>query len=60
VLTGVDQDVLRDLDYLCVVEELIRLRAGQSIACGCDGIIARPKIIRTGSAALWGPRACWS
>jgi orotidine-5'-phosphate decarboxylase len=42
VLTSVDQDGLRDLGYLCSVEELIRLRVQQSVACGCDGIIAAP------------------
>jgi len=42
VLTSVDQDGLRDLGYLCAVEELIRLRVQRSIACGCDGIIAAP------------------
>ena len=42
VLTSVDQDGLRDLGYLCSVEELIRLRVQRSIACGCDGIIAAP------------------
>jgi orotidine 5'-phosphate decarboxylase subfamily 1 len=40
VLTSVDQDGLRDLGYICSVEELIRLRVQRSIACGCDGIIA--------------------
>ena len=42
VLTSVDQDGLRDLGYLCSVEELIRLRVKKAIACGCDGIIAAP------------------
>src|SRR5438552_12957772 len=42
VLTSVDQGGLRDLGYLCSVEELIRLRVQQSVACGCDGIIAAP------------------
>ena len=42
VLTSIDQDGLRDLGYLCAVEELIRLRVQRSIACGCDGIIAAP------------------
>jgi orotidine-5'-phosphate decarboxylase len=42
VLTSVDEDGLRDLGYLCSVEELIRLRVQRSIACGCDGIIAAP------------------
>jgi orotidine-5'-phosphate decarboxylase len=42
VLTSVDGDGLRDLGYLCSVEELIRLRVQRSIACGCDGIIAAP------------------
>jgi orotidine-5'-phosphate decarboxylase len=42
VLTSVDQEGLRDLGYLCSVEELIRLRVQLAIACGCDGIIAAP------------------
>ena len=42
VLTSVDQNGLRDLGYLCSVEELIRLRVKRAIACGCDGIIAAP------------------
>jgi len=42
VLTSVDQDGLRDLGYICSVEELIRLRVEGAIACGCDGIIAAP------------------
>ena len=42
VLTSVDQDGLRDLGYLCSVDELIRLRVKRAIACGCDGIIAAP------------------
>jgi orotidine-5'-phosphate decarboxylase len=42
VLTSVDQDGLRELGYLCPVEDLIRLRVKSAIACGCDGIIAAP------------------
>jgi orotidine-5'-phosphate decarboxylase len=42
VLTSVDQDGLRELGYLCPVEELIRLRVQQAVASGCDGIIAAP------------------
>lgn len=42
VLTSVDQDGLRELGYLCSVEELIRLRVKRSVECGCDGIIAAP------------------
>ena len=42
VLTSVDQDGLRDLGYLCSVEELVRLRVERAITCGCDGIIAAP------------------
>jgi orotidine-5'-phosphate decarboxylase len=42
VLTSIDHDGLRDLGYLCSVEELIRLRVERAIACGCDGIIAAP------------------
>jgi orotidine-5'-phosphate decarboxylase len=42
VLTSVDQDGLRDLGYLCSVEDLIRLRVKRATECGCDGIIAAP------------------
>ena len=42
VLTSVDQDGLRDLGYLCKVDELIRLRVRRAAECGCDGIIAAP------------------
>jgi orotidine-5'-phosphate decarboxylase len=42
VLTSIDRDGLRDLGYICSVEELIRLRVEGAIACGCDGIIAAP------------------
>ena len=42
VLTSVDQDGLRELGYLCSVEDLIRLRVKRAIECGCDGIIAAP------------------
>ena len=41
-LTSLDEDGLRALGYLCGVDELIRLRVGRAIACGCDGIIAAP------------------
>ncbi len=43
VLTSLDQDGLRDLGYLCSVEELIRRRVQGAIACGCDGIVAAPR-----------------
>jgi orotidine-5'-phosphate decarboxylase len=42
VLTSIDEDGLRDLGYLCSVEDLIRIRVKKSIECGCDGIIAAP------------------
>jgi orotidine-5'-phosphate decarboxylase len=42
VLTSTDQDGLRELGYLCSVEDLIRLRVKRAIECGCDGIIASP------------------
>jgi orotidine-5'-phosphate decarboxylase len=42
VLTSVDEDGLRDLGYLCSVEELIRIRVRKSVECGCDGIVAAP------------------
>jgi orotidine-5'-phosphate decarboxylase len=42
VLTSIDEDGLRDLGYLCSVQDLIRIRVKKSIECGCDGIIAAP------------------
>jgi orotidine-5'-phosphate decarboxylase len=42
VLTSIDEDGLRDLGYLCSVEDLIRIRVKKSIECGCDGVIAAP------------------
>ena len=42
VLTSVDQNGLRDLGYLCPVEELVGLRVQRALASGCDGIIAAP------------------
>src|SRR3984893_9317155 len=42
VLTSVDQDGLRELGYLCRVEDLIRLRVKSAIECVCAGIIAAP------------------
>ncbi len=41
-LTSLDEDGLRELGYLCRVDELIRLRVERAVACGCDGIIAAP------------------
>lgn len=40
VLTSLDEDGLRELGYLCSVEELIQIRVKQSIEYGADGIIA--------------------
>jgi orotidine-5'-phosphate decarboxylase len=42
VLTSIDEDGLRDLGYLCSVEDLIRIRVRKSVECGCDGVIAAP------------------
>jgi len=42
VLTSVDQKGLRDIGYLCSVEELVGPRVERALACGCDGIIAAP------------------
>jgi orotidine-5'-phosphate decarboxylase len=42
VLTSVDQDGLRELGYLCSLEELIALRVRRAAECGCDGVIAAP------------------
>jgi orotidine-5'-phosphate decarboxylase len=43
VLTSLDRDGLRDLGYLCPVEELVRRRVQGAIASGCDGIVASPR-----------------
>lgn len=42
VLTSLDEAGLRDLGYLCDVQQLVRLRVKRAIECGCDGIIAAP------------------
>ncbi len=42
VLTSLDEDGLRQLGYLCSVEDLIRIRVQKSIEYGVDGIIASP------------------
>lgn len=42
VLTSVDQDGLRELGYLCSLDELIALRVRRAAECGCDGVIAAP------------------
>jgi orotidine-5'-phosphate decarboxylase len=43
VLTSLDEEGLRDLGYLCPVDELVRRRVQGAIACGCDGIVAAPR-----------------
>lgn len=43
VLTSIDDDGLRELGYLCSVEQLIEMRVRKSIDCGVDGLIASPK-----------------
>jgi orotidine-5'-phosphate decarboxylase len=43
VLTSLDEDGLRDLGYLCPLEELVRRRVEGAIACGCNGIVAAPR-----------------
>jgi orotidine-5'-phosphate decarboxylase len=40
VLTSQNDNSVREMGYALSVSELIRLRAGQAVACGCDGIIA--------------------
>jgi orotidine 5'-phosphate decarboxylase subfamily 1 len=60
VLTSVDQDGLRELGYLCSVEDLIRLRVKRAIECGCDGIIASPHDNPTGFANSRESSGCWS
>jgi orotidine-5'-phosphate decarboxylase len=43
VLTSLDEDGVRELGYLCPIEELVRRRVEGAIACGCDGIVAAPR-----------------
>ncbi|HEX4172270.1 MAG TPA: orotidine-5'-phosphate decarboxylase [Acetobacteraceae bacterium] len=58
VLTSQNDTSVREMGYALSVPELIRLRVGQAVACGCDGIIASahddPNAIRaaTGAAHL--------
>jgi orotidine-5'-phosphate decarboxylase len=40
VLTSQNDSLLRQMGYALSVPDLIRLRVGQAVACGCDGIIA--------------------
>jgi orotidine-5'-phosphate decarboxylase len=40
VLTSQNDTSVREMGYALSVPELIRLRVGQAVACGCDGIIA--------------------
>jgi orotidine-5'-phosphate decarboxylase len=40
VLTSVDDRAARQMGYALPVADLIRLRVGQAVECGCDGVIA--------------------
>jgi orotidine-5'-phosphate decarboxylase len=40
VLTSLDDAAIRQLGYTCPVDELVRLRARNAVACGADGLIA--------------------
>jgi orotidine-5'-phosphate decarboxylase len=55
VLTSQNDASVREMGYALSVPELVRLRARQAVACGCDGIIASahddPNAIRTTIAA---------
>ncbi|HEY7577260.1 MAG TPA: orotidine-5'-phosphate decarboxylase [Acetobacteraceae bacterium] len=55
VLTSQDDASVREMGYALPVPELIRLRVGQAVACGCDGIIASahddPNAIRAATGA---------
>jgi orotidine-5'-phosphate decarboxylase len=56
VLTSLDDAAAREMGYALPVADLIRLRVGQAVACGCDGIIASahddPDAIRRMADAL--------
>ncbi len=43
VLTSLDDHDLRDLGYLCSVEQLVEFRVKKSIEYGCDGVVAAPE-----------------
>jgi orotidine-5'-phosphate decarboxylase len=55
VLTSQNDTSVREMGYALSVPELIRLRVGQAVACGCDGIIASayddPNAIRATAGA---------
>jgi orotidine-5'-phosphate decarboxylase len=55
VLTNLDDAAVRTMGYALPVAELIRLRVGQAVACGCDGMIASaaddPEAIRRDAGA---------
>jgi orotidine-5'-phosphate decarboxylase len=55
VLTSQNDASLSEMGYALPVSELIRLRVGQAVACGCDGIIASahddPNAIRAAAQA---------
>ncbi len=55
VLTSQNDTSVREMGYALSVPELIRLRVGQAVACGCDGIIASahddPNAIRAAAGA---------
>ncbi|MBV8653976.1 MAG: orotidine 5'-phosphate decarboxylase, partial [Alphaproteobacteria bacterium] len=40
VLTSLNDDGVRQLGYSAPVDELVRLRVANAVACGCDGVIA--------------------
>ena len=43
VLTSIDDAGVRELGYLCPLEELIRRRIASCVELGCDGVIASPQ-----------------
>jgi len=43
VLNSIDDSGVRELGYLCPVDELIRQRVAACVELGCDGIIASPQ-----------------
>lgn len=44
-LTSLDSNDLRDMGYVCSVEELVKQRVKKAVEYGCDGVISSPNEI---------------